>query len=134
MRTKALYTDLTERIEIREVSNDPSISGLIETTYTIKATVWGAIKPLPFSFQLGSFIRDAQTENTPTHVVRMRVNKELGVTRSGLQGNMFLFVKDTEKGGRSFRILSPIDKEDRGIELTVIVKELGIQYGQDQLL
>lgn len=134
MKSKPLYADLTQRIEIREASNDPNnTQGVIETTYNVKATVWGAVRPLSVSHQIGAFIRDSQVENQPTHIVRLRVNEELGVTRSGLQGNMYLFIKDTEKKGRSFCVLSSIDKGDRGVELAVIVREMGIQFGTDQL-
>lgn len=134
MRSKHLYADLTTRIQIREVENTAATAGGMDTTYSVKATVWGSIQPLSVSTQIGFFVRDAQVQQgQPTHVIRMRVNTELGVTREGLQGNMYLFVEDNEGKGRSFRILAPINLGDRGVELLVVVREVGIQYGSDQL-
>lgn len=133
-RSKPLYADLTQRIQIREAANTPTSSGGIDTTYTVKTTVWGRVRPLSLSTEVGMFVRDVQVVKKPTHVVHMRVNTELEVTRIGLQGNMYLYVEDKEGKGRSFRILSVIDKDDRGIELEVLVKEMGLQYGTDDLL
>ena len=133
-KAKSLHSELTRRIEIREVTNTPGTTGGMETTYNVKTTVWGSIKPLSLSTQIGVYVRDVQVTTAPTHVIRMRVNKELEVTRNGLLGNMYLFSEDTDAKGRSFRIISVIDKEDRGIELLIIVREMGIQYGSDDLL
>ena len=133
IRSKPLYADLTHRIQVREALNTPTSSGNITTEYNIKARIWGRVRPLPMSYQIGIFVRDVQIEMKPTHTIRMRVNTELGVTRTGLQGNMYLYVEDKNEKGRSFRILSVLDKDDRRIELNVLVRELGIQYGTDNL-
>ena len=135
MKNKPLYASLTKRIEIREVSNVPDVvKGLIETTYIIKSTVWGSVNPLSTKHASSVFIRDMQVENVPTHIIKIRVNKKRGVTRQGLQGNMYLYVKDNDKEGRSFRILCPIDEQDRGIELNILAKEMGLQFGTDVLI
>lgn len=138
MKSKALYADLNERIQVREVINTPSSSGGMETTYNVKTTVWGRVRPLSvnqqINQQIGNFIGDSQVNNQPTHVMRLRVNTELEVTRTGLQGNMYLYIEDKETKGRSFRILAVVDKDDRGIELNILVREMGIQYGTDDLL
>lgn len=134
MKSKALYADLTHKIQVREATNTPSTSGGMETTYNVKTTVWGRIRPLGAAQQIGIFIREVQISISPTHTIRMRVNKELGVTRESLSGNMYLYSEDMPGKGRSFRILSIIDKDDRGIELTAVVREMGIQYGKDDLL
>lgn len=129
----ALYTELSQRIQVREAIDGLTAVGAMQTSYLVKATVWGRVKPLSMNSNIGRFIRDAQTGNEPTHIIRMRVNSELGVTRAGLQGNMYLYVADDDNIGRSFRILSPIDKDDRGFVLDVLVREMGVQYGSDGL-
>jgi len=131
--TPALYAELVQRVELREADDDLISSGAMQTTYTVKATVWGRVKPLSMANNIGRFMRDSQTDNIPTHIIRLRVNQELGVTRSGLQGNMYLYVADDDDTGRSFRILSPVDKDDRGNVLDVLVREMGVQYGADGL-
>lgn len=133
MKTKALYVDLTQRVQVREAINTPTSIGGITTEYNVKARVWGRVKQLSMSHNIGAYIRDAQIAAQPTHIIRLRVNKELNVTRPGLQGNMYLFVEDSEEKGRSFRILSVLDKDDRRIELNVLVKEMGVHYGTDKL-
>lgn len=130
---KPPYADLVSRIQVREVVNDPQSSGGMDTTYTVKATVWGSVKPLSMTSQIGFYVRDVQVKGQPTHVIRLRVNKELGVTRKDLQGNMYLYIEDKTGEGRSFRILCPVDKDDRGSEMAVLVREIGLQFGTDGL-
>lgn len=133
IKSKPLYADLVDKIQVREAINTPTSTGAITTEYSIKARVWGRIRPLSMTHNIGVFVRDAQINVQPTHTIRLRVNRELGVTRTDLQGNMFLYAEDRNEKGRSFRILSIVDKDDRGIELNVLVREMGVQYGTDEL-
>ena len=134
MRRKPMYADFTQKIQVRQVTNTPTTAGGMDTTYDVKATVWGKIRPLLMSRQIGIYVREVQVAVKPTHVVHVRVNRELEVTREGLKNSMYFYVEDTEGRGRSFRILSIVDKEDRGIELEVLTREMGIEYGTDELL
>jgi len=129
----SMFADLKQRIQVREVTNTPGDGGGVDTTYAVKATVWGRVKNLPMSYSIGAYIRDAQVDKQPTHIITMRVNKDLGVTRPGLQGNMYLYVEDEPGSGRSFRIMSPMDKNDRGLTLDVLVREEGVQESEDGL-
>ncbi len=130
---RQLFSDLRQRIQVREAVNTPGDTGGMDSTYNPLATVWGQVRPLPISAAVGAYIRDAQIDTQPTHIIRMRVNKELGVTRPGLQANMYLYVEDTPGEGRSFRILTAVDKDDRGLVIDVLVREMGKQNGDDQL-
>ena len=134
MKQRPLFADLTKRIQLREVENVAVASGGVETSYTVRATVWGAIKPLPTAIYLGFYVREVLVQNQPTHTIRLRINTELGITRQGLQGNMFLYSEDGPGSkGRSFRILSSIDRQDRGLEVEILAQEIEIQYGRDRL-
>lgn len=124
-----LVTTLNRRILFLKQQQDPNTAGGLTQTYKQLARVWAGIKEVGTS--AGSFVRNVQVDDAPTHKFTVRRSIPMGVDTYGTgfvkaTNFVFLLSSNTPTVGRLFRILSAANVGESDEYIEFLAKEMGM--------
>lgn len=123
-----LVNELNRRILFMEQTQVPNSEGGLTQTYKQLAKVWANLKPVGTS--VGSFVRNVQVGDVPTHKFKVRRNRAMGVDTYGtgfVQADTFVFLlgDNSPTVGRLFRIMSASNENENDEAIEFLAKEMG---------
>jgi hypothetical protein len=125
-----LVDRLNRRIMFLEPMQKPSDNGGLAQTYRQlgKGPVWAEVKPVGTS--AGSYVRNVQIEDAPTHSITVRRSVPMGVDIYGtgfVKADNFIYLlsSNSPSVGRLFRILSASNIDEADESISFLVKEIG---------
>lgn len=123
-----LINDLNRRILFMELVQTPDTTGDAVQTYKQVARCWAGCKPVGTS--AGSYVRNVQVEDAPTHTFKVRRNTRAGIDVYGAgvvksENFIFLLGGNQPTVGRVFRILKASNAAEADEYLEILAKEIG---------
>jgi head-tail adaptor len=124
-----LSARLNRRIQFMQQTQVPVDDGGIRQTYeVIVPKVWAGM--VPVSVSAGSYVRNVQVADAPTHKFTVRKNKTAGVDIHGdgavkTDHFVFLLSVNAQTTGRLFRILTAMNVEEKDEYIEFLAKEMG---------
>lgn len=128
-----LVDKLNRRILFLAPVQTPNAAGGATQTYKQLAKVWAGFEPV--STSAGSYVRNVQVEDAPTHkfLVRRSVPQGVDIYGTGfVKSDNFVFVltNSATSEGRLFRILSASNSKEIDESIEFLAKEIGMLDGQ----
>jgi hypothetical protein len=123
-----LASQLSRRILFLVPTQTPNAAGGLTQTYKQLARVWAGVKPV--SMSAGSYVRNVQIGDAPTHEFTVRRSIPMGVDTYGTgfvkaDNFVFLLSSATPTVGRLFRILSAANVDEIDESIKFLAKEIG---------
>lgn len=123
-----LVNRLNRRILFLSQIQTPNAAGGAEQQYKQLAKVWAGCEPVGGS--AGSYVRNVQIEDAPTHKFTVRRSIPMGVDMydTGMVKSdnfVFLLSTHTPTTGRLFRILHPTNVGEADEYIEFLAKEMG---------
>lgn len=124
-----LASKLNRRILFLEQAQDPNSAGGLTQTYKQLAKCWASCEPV--STSAGSYVRNVQVEDAPTHKFMVRRSVPAGVDTYGegvvkSTNFVYLLTGNTPTTGRLFRILAASNDGEVDETLSFLAKEMGV--------